>query len=160
MEYRSRPVDTDRMPGGIPYIVVNEAAERFSYYGMRTILIVFMTKYLMDSSGTLAPMGAEEATGYYHLFTTAVYLFPFLGALLSDWLIGKYRTILWLSLVYCAGHVVLALDETRFGLAVGLGLIAFGSGGIKPCVASHVGDQFGRRNKHLMDKVFSWFYFY
>ncbi|NRA64833.1 MAG: POT family MFS transporter [Pseudobacteriovorax sp.] len=159
MTYRSQPQDTAGMPGGIPYIVANEAAERFSYYGMRTILIVFMTKYLLDSSGNLAPMGDDEAKGYYHLFSTAVYFFPFLGALLSDWLIGKYRTILYLSIVYCAGHIVLALDETRFGLALGLGLIAFGSGGIKPCVASHVGDQFGKRNQHLMEKVFSWFYF-
>ena len=159
MSYRSKPEETTGMPGGIPFIVVNEAAERFSYYGMRTILIIFMTKYLVDSSGQLAPMGDEEATGYYHLFSTAVYLFPFLGALLSDWLIGKYKTILYLSIVYCAGHIVLALDETRMGLAIGLGLIAFGSGGIKPCVASHVGDQFGKANQHLMAKVFSWFYF-
>ncbi len=159
MVYRSKPENTDKLPGGIPFIVVNEAAERFSYYGMRTILIIFMTKYLMDASGNLAPMGADEAKGYYHLFTTSVYIFPFLGALLSDWFVGKYKTILYLSIFYCAGHIVLAMDETRWGLLLGLGLIAFGSGGIKPCVASHVGDQFGKRNSHLMEKVFSWFYF-
>ena len=64
-----------------------------------------------------------------------------------------------LSLVYCAGHAALALDETRTGLAVGLALIAIGSGGIKPCVSAHVGDQFGPSNEQLLPRVFSWFYF-
>ena len=64
-----------------------------------------------------------------------------------------------MSIVYCAGHLTLALDETRLGLALGLGLIALGSGGIKPCVSAHVGDQFGKTNAHLLEKVFGWFYF-
>jgi POT family proton-dependent oligopeptide transporter len=60
--------------------------------------------------------------------------------------------------MYCVGHVALALDDTRMGLAVGLTLIAVGSGGIKPCVSAHVGDQFGRSNAHLLERVFGWFY--
>jgi POT family proton-dependent oligopeptide transporter len=74
-------------------------------------------------------------------------------------LLGKYRTILWLSLVYCAGHAALAIDDTRLGLGIGLILIALGSGGIKPCVSANVGDQFGPSNKHLLEKVYAWFYF-
>ena len=155
----SAPVPSKEMPKGIPYIVSNEAAERFSFYGMKCILVIFMTKYLMDSQGNTDFMGEEEATGYYHLFTTAVYLTPLLGALLADAFLGKYKTILLLSIVYCAGHLTLALDETRFGLAMGLGLIALGSGGIKPCVSAHVGDQFGKSNANLLEKVFGWFYF-
>jgi POT family proton-dependent oligopeptide transporter len=147
------------MPGGIPFITANEAAERFSFYGMRGILVVFMTKYLVDGSGTFAPMTEPEAKSYFHLFTSAVYFTPLIGALLSDILLGKYRTILSLSIIYCAGHLALALDDTRFGLALGLGLIAFGSGGIKPCVSAHVGDQFGATNANLLEKVFGWFYF-
>jgi POT family proton-dependent oligopeptide transporter len=147
------------MPGGIPYIIANEAAERFSFYGMRAILVVFMTQYLLDSSGTLDVMSEEDAKGWYHLFVSAVYLTPLLGALISDGLLGKYRTIILLSLVYCAGHFVLALDDTRWGLAVGLGLIALGAGGIKPCVSSHLGDQFGTSNHGLLARAFSWFYF-
>ncbi len=158
MTYRSQADEITTTPKGVPYIVANEAAERFSYYGMRAILTIFMTKYLIDASGTHSPMNPDEAKGYYHMFTSAVYFFPMIGALLSDWLFGKYKTILWLSLVYCMGHLALALDETRIGLAVGLTLIAVGSGGIKPCVSAHVGDQFGKKNNHLMDKVFSWFY--
>ena len=88
-------------PTGIPYIIANEAAERFSYYGMRGILVVFMTKYLVDSSGVIDPMSNEDAKAYFHMFSSAVYAFPLLGALIADWLFGKYKTILWLSEVYC-----------------------------------------------------------
>ena len=158
-DYLTAPVPRTNMPGGIAYIVANEAAERFSFYGMRAILVVFMTQYLLDSSGTLDTMSEEDAKGWYHLFVSAVYLTPLLGALLADGLLGKYRTIILLSLVYCAGHFVLALDDTRLGLAFGLGLIALGAGGIKPCVSSHLGDQFGTSNHGLLARAFSWFYF-
>ncbi len=147
------------MPGGIPYIVGNEAAERFSFYGMKAILVVFMTTHLLDAAGRPAPMGEAEARGWYHAFNSAVYFTPLAGALLSDILWGKYRTILLLSLVYCLGHACLALDETRLGLGLGLGLIAVGAGGIKPCVSAHVGDQFGPGNRHRLTAVFSAFYF-
>ena len=157
--YRQAPIASTDLPTGIPYIVANETAERFSFYGMRGILVIFMTKHLMDQSGELALMSEAEAKSYFHLFTSAVYFTPLLGALLSDVLLGKYRTIIGLSLVYCLGHAVLALDDTRTGLALGLGLIALGSGGIKPCVSAHVGDQFGASNARLLPRVFGWFYF-
>ena len=158
-KYATEPVATTGMPGGIPYIIGNEAAERFSFYGMRCILVIFMTRYLLDSDGESAPMSEQEATSYFHLFVSAVYFFPVVGALVSDALLGKYRTIMILSIVYCLGHVVLALDETRLGLALGLTLISIGAGGIKPCVSANVGDQFGSLNQHRLDRVFSWFYF-
>lgn len=145
-------------PPGIPFIVGNEAAERFSYYGMRAILVVFMTQHLMAADGRLAVMGEAEAKGWFHLFVSAVYFTPLLGALLADVVLGKYRTIILLSLVYCAGHFALALDDTRAGLALGLGLIAIGAGGIKPCVSAHVGDQFGASSGHLLPRTFGWFY--
>jgi POT family proton-dependent oligopeptide transporter len=157
--YRHAPLPSSSLPAGIPYIVANEAAERFSFYGMRAILVVFMTGHLLDAQGAAAPMAEAEARGWYHLFVSAVYFTPLLGALLSDVLLGKYRTIMLLSVLYCAGHLALAADHTRAGLAVGLGLIALGAGGIKPCVSAHVGDQFGQRNSHLLPTVFGWFYF-
>lgn len=147
------------MPPGVGNLVANEGAERFSYYGMRAILVVFMTSMLMTDDGKLDLMGEAEARAAYHLFASAVYFFPFLGALLADAVWGKYRTIILLSLVYCAGHVALALDHTRVGLAVGLTLIAVGSGGIKPCVSANLGDQFTALNAHLLPRAFSWFYF-
>ncbi len=146
------------MPGGVPFIVANETAERFSYYGMRGILVVFMTRHLLSAAGAPAPMSDVEAREWFHVFAAAVYFFPLLGAVLADCLLGKYRTILTLSVVYCAGHLALAIDETRMGLAIGLTLIAIGSGGIKPCVSAHVGDQFGQGNAPLLQKVFGWFY--
>ena len=140
-----------RMPSQIKYIIGNEGCERFSFYGMRSILVVFMTDHLLFSK--------PDAQATFHLFVSAVYLLPLLGAVIADRYLGKYRTIMYLSLVYCAGHGVLALFEgTSAGLYAGLGLIALGSGGIKPCVSAFVGDQFTKRNKHLVKKVFDWFY--
>ena len=131
-----------KMPKGIPYIIGNEAAERFSYYGMRAILVIFMTQYMMAPDGvTPDRMTEAEATQWFHVFASAVYLFPMIGAIISDAFWGKYKTIMTLSVVYCLGHLVLALFESRYGLAAGLSLIAVGSGGIKPCVSAHVGDQ-------------------
>jgi POT family proton-dependent oligopeptide transporter len=113
----------------------------------------------MDSDGARAPMSETEATTWFHLFNSAVYFTPLLGAIVADAFFGKYKTIVSLSVVYCLGHLALALDETRLGLAVGLTLIAIGAGGIKPCVSAHVGDQFGKSNGHLLTKIFGWFYF-
>jgi POT family proton-dependent oligopeptide transporter len=158
-KYRTAPDKTlTTMPPGIPYIIGNEAAERFSFYGMRSILAIFMTTYLMNGNGQLAVMNPQEAAGWFHEFVFGVYFLPILGAIISDGFLGKYRTILSLSIVYCFGHLTLALNDTRFGLFIGLLLIAFGAGGIKPCVSAHVGDQFGASNKHLISRAFGWFY--
>jgi len=168
--YRTQPAATTRMPPGIPYIVGNEAAERFSFYGMKTILVIFMTQYLHASSGAADYMTETESREWMHLFVAGAYLFPVIGGIIADAFLGKYLTILLLSLVYCVGHLCLAfMDapasflratlEPRGWLFAGLALIALGSGGIKPCVSAHVGDQFGQSNRHLLERVFGWFYF-
>ena len=157
--YRTTPLVTDRMPTGILHLVANEGAERFSYYGMRAILVVFMTELLVNQDGALDVMGDAEARAYFHRFAAAVYFFPFLGAIIADAFWGKYKTIITLSLVYCLGHLALALDHTRLGLAIGLSLIAIGSGGIKPCVSANLGDQFSWANQKLLSMAFLWFYF-
>jgi len=166
-KYATAPLPSTEMPKGIPYIVGNEAAERFSYYGLLAILAVFLTHHLRDASGNLAPMDEHSANELQHRFMAAVYFFPLVGAILSDWLLGKYRTIISVSILYVAGHAVLALvdfpqitgiDPVHL-LHLGLGLIAVGAGGIKPCVSAHVGDQFGELNKGLITKAFGWFYF-
>jgi proton-dependent oligopeptide transporter, POT family len=159
-KYRTEPDKSlTSMPPGVPYIIGNEAAERFSFYGMRSILIVFMTTSLMNATGQLSVMKNSEAAGWFHQFVAAVYFLPILGAIISDGMLGKYRTILFLSIVYCLGHLALAVNDTRLGLFLGLFLIALGAGGIKPCVSAHVGDQFGLGNQHLLSRVFGWFYF-
>ena len=249
MAYRTTPENTDRLPGGIPYIIGNEAAERFSFYGMKAILTVYMATYLVANltdvpedrppeavfaeiseqkakhligtrtddqlAAILAAAGVtpeggvaayrEGVTGadakalfgsldasrantvfeglsetnqrelygvmseprakeIYHLFVAATYFTPIFGAILADRFFGKYPVIIALSLFYCLGHGVLALTEfpdlvdPKVSLFAGLALIAVGAGGIKPCVSAHVGDQFGKRNANLLEKVYGWFY--
>ena len=155
------------MPPGVPYIIGNEAAERFSYYGMKSILTVFMAHYILNKMGALDPMQPNEAYKYTHYFVSGVYFLPIFGAIIADGWFGKYWTILSLSIVYCFGHLTLAFMDTTFGIAIGertmlalgLLLICLGAGGIKPCVSANVGDQFGESNKGLLSKMFGWFYF-
>src|SRR5437868_3443088 len=165
--YLTSPPNLTGMPPGVPYIIGNEAAERFSYYGMKSVLTVFMAHYLLNQSGVLAPISPNEAYMYTHYFVFGVYFLPILGAIIADGFFGKYRTILSLSIVYCLGNLTLACMATSWGiaigqrtmLAIGLFLICLGAGGIKPCVSANVGDQFGESNKHLLSKMFGWFYF-
>ena len=158
------------MPGGVPYIVGNEAAERFSFYGMKAILVVFMTQYLMSAGREASFLNEAEAREAMSWFVASAYFFPVIGAIIADAILGKYLVIMILSWVYVLGHACLAMMdlpgpmleatmEPKGWLMAGLFLIAVGSGGIKPCVSAHVGDQFGRGNKHLLSTVFGWFYF-
>src|SRR6476619_3258926 len=127
-EHLSAPVKTDKMPPGVPFIVGNEAAERFSYYGMNSILVVFMTHQLL--------MPPADADGWFHVFVSYAYFVPIVCALFGDAILGKYRTIFYVSIIYCFGHFTLAINHSRIGLAIGLVLIAIGAGGIKPCVSA------------------------
>src|SRR5215831_16644230 len=87
------PLKSDKMPPGIPYIVGNEAAERFSYYGMNGILVIFMTRYMMNAKGQPDHLSDVKAEEWYHTFVSFVYFLPLLGAFLADAVLGKYRVI-------------------------------------------------------------------
>ncbi len=160
-KYRTSPLPTNKYPPGIPYIIANEAAERFSFYGMKAALAIFLANYLGILGGD--NYSETKATVVVSWFNFAVYLTPLLGALIADTFFGKYRTIMTLSIVYCLGHLCLALmgigGFVQLWLLSGLGLISLGAGGIKPCVSAHVGDQFGTGNQHLITKIFNIFYF-
>ena len=82
-KYLVKPHKTKKLPKGIPYIIANEAAEWFSFYGMKAILIIYMTQYLYLNQGE-TNISEEDAKIYFHLFTSAVYFFPIIGALISD----------------------------------------------------------------------------
>ncbi len=173
--HRTEPDHTlTSYPPGIPYIIGNEGCERFSFYGMRAILKIYILGLVLSHGGLVGKEAEAQANEVYHLFKAAVYAFPMIGALLADRLIGKYHTILWLSIVYCLGHLALAVFESSEvqlslfgavildpwdGMMLGLGLIAVGSGGIKPCVSAHVGDQFGRGNWSKLQNIYNAFYF-
>jgi POT family proton-dependent oligopeptide transporter len=150
-------IQAGRMPRQIPYIIANEGCERFSFYGMRNILTPFLISSLLLFLPEAQRTG--EAKDVFHTFVIGVYFFPLLGGWLADRFFGKYNTVFWLSLVYCAGHACLAAFEDNVkGFYVGLFLIALGSGGIKPLVSSFVGDQFDHTNKDRAKLVFDAFY--
>jgi len=155
-------------PISIFFIVINEFCERFSYYGMRAVLVLYFTIFLKWDDDT--------ATSIYHVFVALCYLTPILGAIVADSWLGKFKTIIYLSIVYAAGQGVLAVsaihditdtdrdgtpDNMTFHVAlsmVGLLLIALGTGGIKPCVAAFGGDQFEDHQEKQRGTFFSIFY--
>jgi POT family proton-dependent oligopeptide transporter len=152
----------DQYPKSIGYIIANEGAERFSFYGMRSILATFLVFHFFNPSlnpllQATAEARANETT---HFFVSLAYALPFIGGLVADWFFGKYKVIIYISLVYCLGHLCLALfDNDLDKFTYGLILIAIGAGGIKSCVSATLGDQFTASNRHLMSKVYGWFYF-
>lgn len=152
-----------RWPSQVKFIIGNEACERYSFYGMKGILAGYITGEVIR--GGLGQT-ADRATLWIHLFIMAGYFMPLLGGYLSDRWWGRYRTILWISLFYCAGHGVLAMSDLFSGvpartalLGIGLSLIAFGAGGIKPCVSAFMGDQFPPGESRLYQKAYAAFYF-
>lgn len=145
------PVRSDKMPPSLPYIVANEFAERFCFYGINAILVAYMIDFLK--------FGDAQAATWQALFKSGAYFFPLLGAMVSDIFLAKFRTIISFSMVYVTGCFVIAFGgENETALILGMFLVAFGTGGIKPCVSTNVGDQFTSSNAHLIERAFSYFY--
>jgi POT family proton-dependent oligopeptide transporter len=152
------PADHPTPPAAAPaasraaarFIVGTEAGERFSFYGTSSVLTVYMVSWLLYD--------AREARANYHAFLMATYFTPLLGAWIADRFLGRYRTILWVSLLYLGGHAALAAWPGRTGLVVGLVLLALGAGGIKPCVSAFVGDQFDPGQGAARERLYAWFY--
>jgi len=147
-------------PKHIGFIIGNEFCERFSYYGMRSVLLLYLRNYLKWDDDT--------STSVYHAFTVLAYFFPVLGGIIADSYWGKYKTIVILSIVYVFGHVLKTIGSIPYvpsQLAhkilsmFGLVFIAAGTGGIKPCVSSFGGDQFTSDQSYLRKQFFSLFYF-
>ena len=142
---------SDKMPTSIPYIVANEFAERFCFYGINAILVAYMIDFLK--------FGDAKAATWQALFKSGAYFFPLLGAMVSDIFLAKFRTIISFSMVYVAGCFTIAFGGASEGMLIlGMFLVAFGTGGIKPCVSTNVGDQFTSANSHLIERAFSYFY--
>lgn len=151
------PTASGRIPQQVGYIIGNEICERFSFVGMRNILTPFLISTLLLSAPVAERAGI--AKDIFHTFVIGVYFFPLLGGWLADRFFGKYHTVIWFSVVYCAGHACLAFCEDNLqGFYFGLFLIAVGSGGIKPLVAPFMGDQFDQSNKALAKLAYDAFY--
>ncbi len=151
-----------RIPRSIPFIIGNEFSERFSFYGMRSILAIFLVHQFFNPHGlsNLTNEAEAKSNAYTHAFSTLVYLTPVLGGILADWFFGKYRVILIGSIIYTFGHFVLSIfDQSLPGFITGMMVIAFAAGAIKSCVSANVGDQFDHSNQHLMSSIYGWFYF-
>ncbi|TKS67771.1 Solute carrier family 15 member 2 [Collichthys lucidus] len=157
--FHARKLCGTNYPTSICFIVVNEFCERFSYYGMKAVLTLYFLTYLKWDQ--------DLSTAVYHAFSSLCYFTPILGAIIADSWLGKFKTIIYLSIVYVVGHVVKSVgaiptvgsSSVHIALSmVGLILIAFGTGGIKPCVAAFGGDQFGEDNVRERQKFFSIFY--
>jgi POT family proton-dependent oligopeptide transporter len=149
-------------PKAAPYIVVTETAERFSFYGMKAILTTFLiTQFFNPANNPGLVAGAEaHANSVTHLFVALVYLLSIVGGILADYVLGRYRTILYLSIIYCIGHAFLAMFDTNYQLFyAGLLLIAIGAGGVKPNVSVMVGDQFENESDANISKLYDIFYF-
>lgn len=150
------------MPKSVPYIIGNEAAERFSFYGIRSIMSTFLVAQFFNPANNPALQNIAEARSneLVHLFVTFAYFMPLVGGILADWFFGKYKVIFYVSILYALGNLTLAISTNNQSMfTVGLIIIAIAAGGIKSCVSANVGDQFSKSNQHLMTKVYSWFYF-
>ncbi len=151
-----------RFPKAAPYIVGTELAERFSYYGMKAILATFLVSNFFNPSGDASLQTEAEARSneITHLFTAISYGCCILGGFLADRILGRYKTIVWLSVVYCIGHLMLAMFESNYQFfVVGLMLVAIGAGGVKPNVSVMVGDQFENPDDPQISKLYDVFYF-
>ncbi|MES2330934.1 MAG: MFS transporter [Bacteroidota bacterium] len=149
------------MPRSIPFIIGNEIAERFSFYGLRSIMVTYMAIAFFNP--TLNPALTVEAdakaNAMSHMFVSLAYFMPLVGAIMADWFFGKYRVILIVSILYTFGHFVLSVSGSSYPIfATGLIVIACCAGGIKSCVSANMGDQFDKSNEHLIPKAYGWFY--
>lgn len=142
-------------PRGLSTLFFTEMWERFSYYGMRAILVLYMTASLVGDNPGLG-MDEGVAKAVYGTYAGLVYLTPIAGGWVADRLLGLRRTVLYGGIVIALGHYLLAIPaEGTFWL--GLGLIAFGTGLLKPNISGMVGQLYSEEDTRR-DAGFSLFY--
>jgi POT family proton-dependent oligopeptide transporter len=140
-------------PRGFYFIFWGEFAERFSYYGMRAILFLYLTQALVFPDNEAGPI--------YSAFKMACYFLPLLGGFLADRYFGKYWTIVGFSVPYVIGQFILCIPN-HIALVVALCLLAGGSGVIKPNISTLMGLTYDEKRPgqtRLRTAAFQWFYF-
>ena len=158
-------------PRGLTFLFATEMWERFSYYGMRALLVLYMVKYLLLPGhaenviglGALrhvlesmfGPLGAQPFSSHiYGLYTGLVYLTPIFGGILADRVLGQHRTILLGAALMAIGHFMMAFEQL-FLLA--LGFLILGNGAFKPNISTQVGALYAPGDRRR-DRAFSIFY--
>ncbi|GAB0100309.1 peptide transporter family 1-like [Sergentomyia squamirostris] len=146
-------------PKGVIFILASKLSESLAFYGVKAILPLYMRMELGYSD--------DLSTEIFHTFVSLVYFFPLFGAIVADSCLGKFKTIFILSIVFAFGSVIITLGAipplnlpVKVITMVALLMIAMGTGGIKPCMASLGGDQFKLPEQAVaFSKFFSLFYF-
>ena len=142
-----------RHPRGLVTLFFTEMWERFSYYGMRGLLVLFMTDAIRE--GGLG-MPDKTATAIYGLYTASVYLASLPGGWVADRLLGAQRSVWWGGIIIAAGHFTLAVPDSRT-FFLGLVLIVAGTGLLKPNISAIVGGLYPEGGSRR-DAGFSIFY--
>ncbi len=155
---------TQAHPGGLWVLFITEMWERFSYYGMRALLVLYLVSKVSDPENPGLGWGREEAGTLYAWYTGLVYLTPLFGGWLADKMLGTHRSMLIGGWIIAAGHFTLALTElapkgpaSTATFMAGLVLIIIGTGFFKPCVSVMVG-QLYRADDPRRDSAFTIFY--
>eukprot|EP00741_Cyanophora_paradoxa_P018057 tig00021037_g17436.t1 len=149
-----REAQNDDFPAAIKYVLTTEICERFCFYGLRAILVLYFVQELRFNE--------DLAITGFSAFSSFLYVMPIIGGYVADKHLGRYRTILAFCMVYAFGACMLATSTftpTVWGAVLGLAFIAIGTGGIKPCVSAFGGEQFDRSRAHLLPAYFQFFYF-
>lgn len=142
-------------PVGLYILFFTEMWERFSYYGMRAILTLYITSEVVGDNPGLG-WDSNEALALYGWYTMLVYVMAIPGGILADKFIGQKRSVLLGGLILCAGHGILAVEQ-MWAFYLGLVLIVVGVGGLKPNISTMVGGLY-RQGDPRRDKGFTIFY--
>ena len=140
-------------PRGLTTLFFTEMWERFSYYGMRALLILFMVKTAAEGGMNF---DTKRAAGIYGTYTMSVYLLSILGGFIADNFIGARRSVLVGGIIIASGHFCMALNSVPT-FFTGLVLIAIGTGLLKPNISTMVGSLYGPTDERR-DAGFSIFY--
>lgn len=148
--------NAQKHPPALYLLAATAAGERFAYYGMRAMLILYMTHKAVDQ---LSGMNFTEKTSglVYGLFNGLCYLFPFFGGMLADRLLGERRSVTIGGLLIGAGLITLSLDNTMLPFILGLTLIAVGNGFFKPTVLAMIGELY-KQGDPRRDSAFTIYY--
>lgn len=140
-------------PSGLFVLFFTEMWERFSYYGMRAILVLFLTRSVLEGGWAWT---REEALGLYGTYTMLVYFSPIIGGFLADKLLGYRKAVAIGALIMTLGHAAMALN-TEMALYAGIGLLVAGNGLFKPNITSIISGMY-KNAQGKKDGAFTIFY--